>query len=125
MVEKNLTGLEEFKQWVAEGNLGTVKRRIIEAAEGHAILNDEFSQRMDDINRYQDNKGIGDKGPMLESPSVPDRELWESEEEDVEKGTEAKEVKTGEVDKEKKEPNTQSPAQKTKKKNKKKGKKKQ
>ncbi|PKK65039.1 hypothetical protein RhiirC2_786704 [Rhizophagus irregularis] len=72
-----------------------------------------------------DNKGIGDKRPMLESPSVTDRELWESEEEDVEEGTEAKEVKTGKVDKEKKESNTQSPAQKTKKKNKKKGKKKQ
>lgn len=76
MVEKNITGLEEFKNWMEKGNLGVVKRRIIKAAEGHAILNDEFSQRLEDINRYQDNKEVGDKRPILESPIVPDHESW-------------------------------------------------
>lgn len=36
-------------------------------------MNDGFTKRLEDVNRYQDEKETGDKRPILESPSAPER----------------------------------------------------
>ncbi|PKK56038.1 hypothetical protein RhiirC2_800888 [Rhizophagus irregularis] len=42
----------------------------------YTTLNDDFTKRLKDENRYQDNKDVGDKRPILESPSPPERKPW-------------------------------------------------
>ncbi|PKK57644.1 hypothetical protein RhiirC2_797667 [Rhizophagus irregularis] len=55
-------------------NTTSVRRRVIELAEQqndleiYKTLNDDFTKRLDDVNRYQDGKEVGDKRPILESP---------------------------------------------------------
>ncbi|POG64890.1 hypothetical protein GLOIN_2v1880975 [Rhizophagus irregularis DAOM 181602=DAOM 197198] len=39
----------------------------------YTSLNDGFTKRLEDVNRYQDEKETGDKRPILESPSAPER----------------------------------------------------
>ncbi|CAB4420689.1 unnamed protein product [Rhizophagus irregularis] len=41
--------------------------------EDYWTLNDDFTKRLEDVNRYQDEKEAGDKRPILESPPAPAR----------------------------------------------------
>ncbi|PKC01310.1 hypothetical protein RhiirA5_426918 [Rhizophagus irregularis] len=60
-------------------NTTSVRRRVIELAEQqndletYKTLNDDFTKRLEDVNRYQDGKEVGDKMPILESPHAPSR----------------------------------------------------
>ncbi|CAB4383684.1 unnamed protein product [Rhizophagus irregularis] len=47
-------------------------------------LNDDFTKRLEDVNRYQDDKEIGDKRPIMDSPPAPERMPWTVEVEDSE-----------------------------------------
>ncbi|PKC58872.1 hypothetical protein RhiirA1_470314 [Rhizophagus irregularis] len=74
--ENNLDSLEKAKEWAMErNNFFRLGQRIISLAEKTKIfeeyttLNDNFKQRLEDENRYQDEKKIGEKRPILESPS--------------------------------------------------------
>ncbi|CAB4479501.1 hypothetical protein RhiirA1_469075 [Rhizophagus irregularis] len=68
--------MEEMKAWAMEkNNFFLLGQRIIGLAEQSKIfaefttLNDDFKKRLKDKNRYQDEKEIGEKRPMNESPS--------------------------------------------------------
>ncbi|PKY54470.1 hypothetical protein RhiirA4_473300 [Rhizophagus irregularis] len=99
---------------------------------GYITLNDEFTQRLKDENRYQDSKEIGDKRPILESPSPPTRKPWlvedvesttsEKEDEEEDKEEEKEAGKDAEVNREieKGSPNPKATKKKNKRKNKKK-----
>ncbi|PKY49349.1 hypothetical protein RhiirA4_527513 [Rhizophagus irregularis] len=78
--EENLGGQEEVNQWLAkQDNMSAMRRRVIELAEEqnnfekYTTLNDDFTKRLEDVNRHQDEKEAGDKRPILESPSAPVR----------------------------------------------------
>jgi hypothetical protein len=133
--EKNIeSGRKEFFKWMRENasNLITVQKKIISLAEEQNILYDyewlnyDFKKRLDDENRYQDNKEVGDKRPMLESPIAPDREPWLVEDdghrEDNDSTTEKEEEEDVKIEDEK--TNAPNSPSKKKKKNKRRGKKK-
>ncbi|CAB4432995.1 unnamed protein product [Rhizophagus irregularis] len=74
--EMNIQGLEIFNQWMQkENNYLLLGKKIISLAEQNEILleyttlNNDFTKRLKDNNRYQDEKEVGDKRPILESPS--------------------------------------------------------
>lgn len=46
----------------------------------YTTLNNDFKQRLKDENRYQDEKEVEDKRPILESPSPSTRKTWFLEE---------------------------------------------
>ncbi|PKY61792.1 hypothetical protein RhiirA4_487274 [Rhizophagus irregularis] len=80
--EQKLEGLEEVSKWMTkQENMLSVRKRVIELAEQQSdldsgeywTLNDDFTKRLEDVNRYQDEKETGDKRPILESPSAPAR----------------------------------------------------
>ncbi|CAB4403152.1 unnamed protein product [Rhizophagus irregularis] len=97
--EKKMSGMNDFRKWMnEEKNYLILAKKVIIRAENHGLfqvfteMNEDFSKRLEDENRYQDNKEIGDKRPILESPEVPEREPWlvtaegSEEEEDEEEG---------------------------------------
>ncbi|EXX70099.1 hypothetical protein GLOIN_2v1790190 [Rhizophagus irregularis DAOM 181602=DAOM 197198] len=74
--ENNIKSLEKAKAWAMErNNFFRLGQKIISLAEKTKIfqeyttLNDNFKQRLEDENRYQDEKKIGEKRPILESLS--------------------------------------------------------
>ncbi|CAB4410368.1 unnamed protein product [Rhizophagus irregularis] len=74
--EMNIQGMENFNQWMQkENNYLRLGKKIISLAEQNEILleyttlNDDFTKRLKDNNRYQDEKEVGDKRPILDSPS--------------------------------------------------------
>ncbi|PKK64514.1 hypothetical protein RhiirC2_869259 [Rhizophagus irregularis] len=78
----------EARKWIMEeNNYFYIGRKIISLAEKTKIfqeyttLNDNFKQRLENENRYQDEKKIGEKRPILESPSVRSDLEAESDEE--------------------------------------------
>ncbi|PKY55447.1 hypothetical protein RhiirA4_504256 [Rhizophagus irregularis] len=81
--EKKMSGMNDFRKWMnEEKNYLILAKKVIIRAENHGLfqvfteMNEDFSRRLEDENRYQDNKEIGDKRPILESPEVPEREPW-------------------------------------------------
>lgn len=80
---EKIKGEEELHKWMAEQkNMTSVRRRIVELAEQQNLtspteeywsLNDDVTKRLEDVNRYQDEKETKDKRPILESPSAPAR----------------------------------------------------
>ncbi|PKY58045.1 hypothetical protein RhiirA4_479610 [Rhizophagus irregularis] len=77
--ETQIFGKEEFKNWMLqEANYLIVAKKIIVRTENHGLfqefaeMNEDFSKRLEDENRYQDNKEIGEKRPILESPEAPE-----------------------------------------------------
>ncbi|PKY60410.1 hypothetical protein RhiirA4_484082 [Rhizophagus irregularis] len=85
------------------------RKKIISLAEQNEILleyimlNNDFTKRLKDENRYQDNKEIGNKKPILELLFPPSRKLWliednnstskiKDEDENEEEETEGKEI---------------------------------
>ncbi|PKY56256.1 hypothetical protein RhiirA4_476417 [Rhizophagus irregularis] len=80
--EQNLEGQEEVSKWLTkQENMLDLRKRVIELAEqqigsetgDYWTLNDDFTKRLEDVNRYQDEKETGDKRLILESPSAPAR----------------------------------------------------
>ncbi|CAB4426150.1 unnamed protein product [Rhizophagus irregularis] len=79
----------------------SVRKRVIELAEQqndlsgeYWTLNDDFTKRLEDVNRYQDEKESGEKRPILESPSAPARKpILVDVNEDSDDGSEEKEDK--------------------------------
>ncbi|CAB4445789.1 unnamed protein product [Rhizophagus irregularis] len=74
--EMNIQGMENFNQWMQkENNYLLLGKKIISLAEQNEILleyttlNNDFTKRLKDNNRYQDEKEVGDKRPIWESPS--------------------------------------------------------
>ncbi|CAB4446294.1 unnamed protein product [Rhizophagus irregularis] len=105
-------------------------RRVVELAEEQNIieylgLNDDFKKRLEDVNRYQDDKETGDKRPILESPAAPARkpvqvEVEDSGSEESEEEPKEEEKTQGTKKQEKKStPNTSTQGKKKKKKSKK------
>lgn len=111
----NLEGQEEVNGWLKkQENVTLMRKRVIELAEeqNYTTLNEDFTKRLEDVNRYQDEKEAGDKRPILKSPSAPARKPWkvevnenlddgsEKEEEGLEQEEimETKEAKKGEKD---------------------------
>ncbi|PKY60950.1 hypothetical protein RhiirA4_485300 [Rhizophagus irregularis] len=128
--ETQISGKEEFQAWMRKDeNYLILAKKIIVKTENHGLfqifveMNEDFTKRLEDENRYQDNKEIGAKRPILESPEVPERAPWmvatEGSEEEEDKSEE--EEKPEEAKKNSNEPDP--PKQKTSKK-KRKGKKK-
>ncbi|PKY48308.1 hypothetical protein RhiirA4_524887 [Rhizophagus irregularis] len=77
--EEELEGQEEVSKWLTkQENMLNLRKRVIELAEQqndldsgeYWTLNDDFTKRLEDVNRYQDEKETGDKRPILESPSA-------------------------------------------------------
>ncbi|EXX54305.1 hypothetical protein RirG_235810 [Rhizophagus irregularis DAOM 197198w] len=73
--EHGITSQEEARKWAMDkNNFFLVGNKIISLAEQTRIfqeyttLNDDFKKRLENENRYQDEKKIGEKRPMLESP---------------------------------------------------------
>ncbi|PKB99006.1 hypothetical protein RhiirA5_463007 [Rhizophagus irregularis] len=97
----------------------------------YTTLNDDFTKRLKDENRYQDNKDVGDKRPILESPSPPERKPWlvmdegdsSSEDDEGEGMKEEAEKQMKKEENEKALPNSTPTKKKKKKKKKKKNKK--
>ncbi|PKK76004.1 hypothetical protein RhiirC2_707719 [Rhizophagus irregularis] len=74
--EHNIKDWEDAKNWALEANnFFRLGQKIISLAEKTKIfqeyttLNDNFKQRLENKNRYQDEKKISEKRPILESPS--------------------------------------------------------
>ncbi|GBC30853.2 hypothetical protein GLOIN_2v1881393 [Rhizophagus irregularis DAOM 181602=DAOM 197198] len=74
--ENKIDSMEKAKDWAMErNNFFHLGQRIISLAEQTKIfqeyttMNDNFKQRLENENRYQDEKKIGEKRPILESPS--------------------------------------------------------
>ncbi|POG73962.1 hypothetical protein GLOIN_2v1771953 [Rhizophagus irregularis DAOM 181602=DAOM 197198] len=74
--EHNLDGLENFRVWAMEkNNFFHVGNTIISLVEQNKImekyttLNDNFTKRLKDENRYKNDNEIGEKRVALESPS--------------------------------------------------------
>ncbi|PKY48877.1 hypothetical protein RhiirA4_526293 [Rhizophagus irregularis] len=79
---ENLEGQEEVSKWLTkQENMLSLRKRVIELAEQqndldsgeYWTLNDNFTKRLEDVNRYQDEKETGNKRPILESPPAPAR----------------------------------------------------
>lgn len=114
----------------------TMRKRVIELAEeqnnleSYTTLNDDFTKRLEDVNRHQDEKEAGDKRPILESPSAPARKPWlvEVNESSDDGSEDAGEISEHEDEMEKKEgnevkmiaPNARGKGKKKKKRNRKK-----
>ncbi|CAB4478998.1 unnamed protein product [Rhizophagus irregularis] len=74
--EKGINNWDEAKNWALEkNNFFLLGQKIISLAEKSKIfqeyttLNENFKQRLENENRYQDEKKTGEKRPILESPS--------------------------------------------------------
>ncbi|PKC52307.1 hypothetical protein RhiirA1_481812 [Rhizophagus irregularis] len=74
--EHGIKTWDDAKNWALEkNNFFRLGQKIISLAEKSKIfqeyttLNDNFKQRLENENRYQDEKKIGEKRPLLESPS--------------------------------------------------------
>ncbi|PKB96400.1 hypothetical protein RhiirA5_385363 [Rhizophagus irregularis] len=74
--ENKINSMEKAKEWAMEkNNFFLLGQRIISLAEKMKIfqeyttLNDNFKQRLENENRYQDEKKTGEKRPILESLS--------------------------------------------------------
>ncbi|GET59600.1 hypothetical protein GLOIN_2v1881393 [Rhizophagus irregularis DAOM 181602=DAOM 197198] len=74
--EQGINNYDEAKNWALEkNNFFLLGQKIISLAEKSKIfqeyttLNENFKQRLENENRYQDEKKIGEKRPILESPS--------------------------------------------------------
>ncbi|PKC12968.1 hypothetical protein RhiirA5_461634 [Rhizophagus irregularis] len=74
--EHGISSQEEARKWAMDkNNFFLVGNKIISLAEQTKIfqeyttLNDNFKKRLENENRYQDEKNIGEKRPILESPS--------------------------------------------------------
>ncbi|GBC47291.2 hypothetical protein GLOIN_2v1881393 [Rhizophagus irregularis DAOM 181602=DAOM 197198] len=74
--ENKIDSMEKARDWAMEkNNFFHLGQRIISLAEQTKIfqeyttMNDNFKQRLENENRYQDEKKIGEKRPILESPS--------------------------------------------------------
>ncbi|PKK69873.1 hypothetical protein RhiirC2_831153 [Rhizophagus irregularis] len=74
--EYGLNNWMEAKNWALEkNNFFRLGQKIISLAEKSKIfqeyttLNENFTKRLENENRYQDEKKIGEKRPILESPS--------------------------------------------------------
>ncbi|UZO01951.1 uncharacterized protein OCT59_020457 [Rhizophagus irregularis] len=74
--ENKIDSMEKAKDWAMEkNNFFHLGQKIIRLAEKTKIfqeyttMNDNFKQRLENENRYQDEKKIGEKRPILESPS--------------------------------------------------------
>ncbi|PKY52613.1 hypothetical protein RhiirA4_470358 [Rhizophagus irregularis] len=85
--EMDIDGMETFNEWMKEeNNFFLLGKKIISLAEQNKILleyttlNDDFTKSLRDENRYQDEKEVGDKRPILESPSPSSRKTWSIEE---------------------------------------------
>ncbi|CAB4418750.1 unnamed protein product [Rhizophagus irregularis] len=81
--EMNIQGMENFNQWMQkENNYLLLGKKIISLAEQNEILleyttlNNDFTKRLKDNNRYQDEKEVGDKRPIFESPAPPITTAW-------------------------------------------------
>ncbi|CAB4431943.1 unnamed protein product [Rhizophagus irregularis] len=81
--EMKIQGMENFNQWMQkENNYLLLGKKIISLAEQNEILleyttlNNDFTKRLKDNNRYQDEKEVGDKRPILESPAPPTTTAW-------------------------------------------------
>ncbi|PKY50676.1 hypothetical protein RhiirA4_467270 [Rhizophagus irregularis] len=81
--ELKIKGMEMFNQWMQkENNFLLLRKKIISLAEQnefqleYTTLNNDFTKRLKDENRYQDEKEVGDKRPILESPSLSSRKTW-------------------------------------------------
>ncbi|PKY58611.1 hypothetical protein RhiirA4_480668 [Rhizophagus irregularis] len=101
--------LKDMKAWAMEkNNFFRLGQRIIDLAEQSKIfqeyttLNDDFIKRLKNENRYQDEKGIREKRPILESPSK-----WSEIEEDEERNRVFKEAYVAQRQKELLMPSTQ------------------
>ncbi|PKC63323.1 hypothetical protein RhiirA1_443404 [Rhizophagus irregularis] len=90
--EHGITSHVEARKWaIDKNNFFLVGNKIISLAEKTKIfleyttLNDNFKQRLENNNRYQDDKKIGEKRPLLESPKREnDMEEFEpSDEEEI------------------------------------------
>uniref|UniRef100_U9UPP4 Uncharacterized protein n=2 Tax=Rhizophagus irregularis TaxID=588596 RepID=U9UPP4_RHIID len=90
--EHGITSHVEARKWAMDkNNFFLVGNKIISLAEKMKIfleyttLNDNFKQRLENNNRYQDDKKIGEKRPLLEFPKREnDMEEFEpSDEEDI------------------------------------------
>ncbi|EXX76806.1 hypothetical protein GLOIN_2v1881393 [Rhizophagus irregularis DAOM 181602=DAOM 197198] len=75
-MENSIDSLSRAKEWALEkNNFFLLGQKIISLAEKSKIfqeyttLNDNFKQRLENENRYQDEKKTGEKRPILESPS--------------------------------------------------------
>ncbi|CAB4488741.1 hypothetical protein RhiirA5_424907 [Rhizophagus irregularis] len=75
--EQDLKDTEEFKSWgMKTNNFLMLSQRIISLAEQSEILreyttlNDDFKKRPKDENCKQDEKEVGEKRPVLESPKT-------------------------------------------------------
>ncbi|PKY63516.1 hypothetical protein RhiirA4_492733 [Rhizophagus irregularis] len=99
-----------------------LRKRVIELAEQqndldsgeYWTLNDDFTKRLEDVNRYQDEKETGDKRPILESPSAPARKpILVDANENSDDGSEEKEDKEEDcepnIESEKEESSTKAP----------------
>lgn len=101
--KQNLEGVEETNNWLKkQANVTLVKKRVIEIAEQqndieqYMTLNDDFTKRLEDVNRYQDEKEVGDKRPVKESPQAPLRKsVLVDTNEDT--GDESKEESEGDI----------------------------
>jgi hypothetical protein len=86
--EQQLEGEKELHKWMEkQANMAKLRRRVVELAEEQNIieylgLNDDFKKRLEDVNRYQDDKETGDIRPILESPAAPARKPVQVEVED-------------------------------------------
>ncbi|CAB4481849.1 unnamed protein product [Rhizophagus irregularis] len=74
--ENKIDSMEKAKDWAMErNNFFHLGQKIISLAEQTKIfqeyttMNDNFKQRLENENRYQDEKKIGEKRPILKSPS--------------------------------------------------------
>ncbi|EXX55090.1 hypothetical protein RirG_228370 [Rhizophagus irregularis DAOM 197198w] len=74
--EHGIKNWDEAKNWALEkNNFFRLGQKIISLAEKSKIfeeyttLNDNFKQRLENENHYQDEKKTGEKRPILESPS--------------------------------------------------------
>ncbi|PKY56784.1 hypothetical protein RhiirA4_477328 [Rhizophagus irregularis] len=74
--EQNINDWQDVKNWAMEKNnffhLGQKLLSLVEQSKifrEYTTLNEDFEQRLKNKNRYQDENTIGEKKPMLESPS--------------------------------------------------------
>ncbi|PKY29079.1 hypothetical protein RhiirB3_445565 [Rhizophagus irregularis] len=86
--ENGLNDWDDARNWALEkNNFFRLGQRIISLAEKSKIfqeyttLNENFTKRLENKNRYQDEKKIGEKRPILESPSKWKEDTEEEEEE--------------------------------------------
>ncbi|PKY56035.1 hypothetical protein RhiirA4_476009 [Rhizophagus irregularis] len=129
--EAQITDHEEFKVWMRkEENYLVLAKKIITTTENHGLfqhftaLNEDFLKRLEDENRYQDNKEIGDKRPILESPEAPEQVPWMVAAEESEEEEDTIEDEKNVEEEEEKKSNKLDPSKQQKSKKKRKGKKK-